>query len=513
MSRLVDEKRTEIGTLKALGYSNIAIMMKYIIYSSISSVLGCIVGIFVGVPILPRIIYNAYKIMYHMPEIEIVPSYTAIIISIIVAVLCTIFVAVFTCYKTLKENSSSLMRPKSPKAGTRILLEKVGFIWKRLSFTGKVTARNIFRYKARFMMTVLGVAGCTALILAAFYLHDSIADIVDVQFSQLYNYDGVIVNKNQGSEKELKNLTSSIEKDSRISDYMLYSNKSLTAKYKRNVVDSSLYLFVPSSNEDINKMINLRNRTNGKKIVLDDNGVVITEKLTKLLNVNVGDSIKLNVNNIEKEVKISAITEHYVYNYVYMSPKLYSKTFGENIKYNMTMIKIPDLTDDKETEIGNDFLKNDNVTAISFNSQGITNFKNTVKSLDMVVLVMIVCAALLAFVVLYNLTNINIAERQREIATLKVLGFYNKETSAYIYRENIVLTILGIILGLVLGVFLGYFIVLTVEIDSVMFGRTISILSFIAAALLTGVFSFIVNFIMHFKMKKIDMIESLKSVE
>jgi putative ABC transport system permease protein len=513
MTRLIDEKRTEIGTLKALGYSNRAIMMKYIAYASISSIIGSVIGILIGVPILPAIIYNAYKIMYYMPDIKIIPNTGAIIVGILVAVLCTISVAIYTCYKALKENSASLMRPKSPKAGTRIILEKIGFIWKRFGFTSKVTARNIFRYKARFMMTVLGVAGCTALILAGLYLHDSIADIVNVQYTEIFSYDAVIVNKNEGTEKELESLTSVVNSDSRISDNMLYANKSITATHKDSKVDTSLYLFVPSSQDKLQSLITLRNRTTGDALKLNNTGVIITEKLSKLLNVKTGDTITLNHNNQSKSVKVSDITEHYVYNFIYMSPNLYKNTFGEDIKYNMLMLKIPNLTDDEETEIGNEYLKNNDVTAISFNSQGITNFNNTVKSLDMVVMVMIICAGLLAFVVLYNLTNINIAERQREIATLKVLGFYNKETSAYIYRENIVLTILGIILGLVLGVFLGYFIVITVEIESVMFGRTISLLSFICASLLTGVFSFIVNLIMHFKMKKIDMIESLKSIE
>ncbi len=513
MTRLIDEKRTEIGTLKALGYSNGTIMFKYIFYALTSGVLGCIIGLCLGVPILPKIIYNAYKMMYHMPEINIVPATGPIIISVIVAVLCTVFVAVFTCKRALAEKSSSLMRPKAPKPGNRILLEKIKPLWKWLGFTGKVTARNLFRYKARLMMTVLGVAGCTALILAAFYLHDGIMGVVDNQFDRIYNYDATVVNKNEAGESKLKALTDFVKKDSDVEDSMLYLNKSVSASYKDNRVGSSLYMVVPQDNKKLGEMVSLHNRKSGKNYDLGDRGVIITEKLSKLLKIDMGNKITLKYGNKRKEFTVCGITEHYVYHNIYMSRALYEKSFGEDIKYNMMMLKIPNMTEDMEREIGQRYVDNKDVTVITFNTEINRNFTKTISSLDMVVWVMIICAGLLAFVVLYNLTNINIAERQREIATLKVLGFYNRETSAYIYRENVVLTILGTIAGLVLGVFLGYFIIVTVEIENVMFGRNIHFLSFIWAILLTGVFALVVNFIMYFRMKKIDMIESLKSIE
>lgn len=512
MTRLIDEKRTEIGILKALGYSNKSIIVKYLIYAGSSGILGCILGIAIGVPILPRVIYYAYKMMYHMPNIAIIPDWGATILSICVAILCTVLVAVFTCNSTLKEKSSELMRPKAPKPGNRILLERIPALWKRLGFTSKVTARNLFRYKARFMMTVLGVAGCTALVLAAFYLHDSITGVVDTQYGKIYHYDAIIAVKEDKAKSQLSNLISEIQNDSDIEDYMLYYNKSVSAKTEDKSVTSSLYLTVPENNKKFEEMVSLHNRKTGKAYTLKDNGVIITEKLSSLLNLKEGDTFILSYNK-NVGVKVQGITEHYVYNNIYMSQNLYKKLYGENAKYNMIMAKIPNITDKMERDMGNRYIENSEVAGVTFSSEIMSNFNKTIRSLDMVVLVMIICAGLLALVVLYNLTNINIAERKREIATLKVLGFYNRETSAYIYRENIVLTILGIAFGLILGIFLGYFIIITVEIENVMFGRSINFLSFIWAILLTGVFSLMVNFLMHFKMKKIDMIESLKSIE
>lgn len=513
MTRLIDEKRTEIGIIKALGYSNKSIVVKYLIYASSSGVFGCILGIAIGVPILPRVIYYAYGIMYHMPDITIIPAWVAVSLSICAAILCTVLVAVFTCKRTLREKASQLMRPKSPKPGNRILLERIPVLWKRFGFTSKVTARNLFRYKARLMMTVLGVAGCTALVLAAFYLHDSITGVVDAQYGKIYHYDGMLALKEDKTKSDLSDLMTKIENDGDITDSMPYLNKSVSAKTDDNSVSSSLYLTVPHNNEKFLEMVTLRNRMTGDSYTLNDDGVIITEKLSNLLNVKTGDSFTINHDSKRVEVKVSGIAEHYVFSNIYMSQNLYKKLYGENVRYNMIMLKSPNLTEQMEKEFGNRYLENSEVAGVTFCSEIMSNFNKTIRSLDIVVLVMIICAGLLALVVLYNLTNINIAERRREIATLKVLGFYNRETSAYIYRENIVLTILGIVFGLILGIFLGYFIIITVEIENVMFGRSINFLSFVWAILLTGVFSLMVNFLMHFKMKKIDMIESLKSIE
>ena len=513
MTRLIDEKRTEIGILKALGYSNSSIVVKYLIYASSSGIFGCILGIAVGVPILPRVIYYAYNILYHMPDINIIPAWGVISLSICTAILCTVMVAVFTCKRTLREKASQLMRPKSPKPGNRILLERIPALWKRLGFTSKVTARNLFRYKARLMMTVLGVAGCTALVLAAFYLHDSITGVVDAQYGKIYHYDGLLAVKEDKTKSQLSDLMADIENDGDITDSMPYLNKSVSAKTDDKSVTSSIYLTVPDDNEKFLEMVTLCNRKTGESYSLEDDGVIITEKLSNLLDVKIGDNFTLDYNNKRVKVKVGGITEHYVFSNIYMSRNLYKKLYGENARYNMIMLKSPDLTEQKEKEMGNRYLENSEVAGVTFCSEIMSNFNKTIRSLDIVVLVMIICAGLLALVVLYNLTNINVAERRREIATLKVLGFYNRETSAYIYRENIVLTILGIVFGLILGIFLGYFIIITVEIENVMFGRSIKFLSFVWAILLTGVFALTVNFLMHFKMKKIDMIESLKSIE
>ena len=336
---------------------------------------------------------------------------------------------------------------------------------------------------------------------------------MDTQYGKIYHYDAMIAVKEDKAKSQLSNLISEIQNDSDIEDYMLYYNKSVSAKTEDKSVTSSLNLNVPHNNEKFLEMVTLCNRKTGENYTLKDDGVIITEKLSNLLNVKNGDKFTINYNNKSVEVKVSGIAEHYVFSNIYMSRNLYEKLYGENARYNMIMLKSPDLTEQKEKEMGNRYLENSEVAGVTFSSEIMSNFNKTIRSLDIVVLVMIICAGLLALVVLYNLTNINIAERRREIATLKVLGFYNRETSAYIYRENIVLTILGIVFGLILGIFLGYFIIITVEIENVMFGRSINFLSFIWAILLTGVFSLMVNFLMHFKMKKIDMIESLKSIE
>lgn len=513
MSRLVDEKRTEIGTLKALGYSNADIMKKYLIYSLISCIAGCIIGIAAGVPILPRVIYNAYKIMYHMQEIRIIPNYIYILAGVAAAVLSTLAVTLYTCGKSLKENAASLMRPKAPKPGTKIILEKVTFIWKKMSFTGKVTARNLFRYKARFLMTVFGVAGCTALILAAFYLHDSISDIVGKQYNDVYHYDALMVNKKEGSSEYFSKFKEKLDSDRDISHSLLYCNKTVTVRYKNKKADNSVYIFVPEDMSSFEKMITLQSRTTGTKYKLGDEGAVITEKMASVLNIKKGDTITVTLDSEERQFKVDAVCENYVYNYVYISPNAYKNAFGKASLFNTTIVKFNAPDSKTENTVAKHYLSDKYVSAIAFNDKMIDNFNKTISSLDTVVLVMIICAGLLAIVVLYNLTNINIAERVREISTLKVLGFYNGETSAYIYRENIVLTIFGIAFGLFMGVFLGYFIVITCEIDTLMFGRVIKPMSYLYAGLLTAVFSLTVNFIMHFKIRKIDMIESLKSIE
>ncbi len=511
MTRLIEEKRTEIGTLKALGYSGRSIVCKFLIYSTIAGIIGSVAGILIGVNTLPYIIYNAYKMMYHMADLPLVIDWFSVIAGFIAALLCTSTVSAVICVKTLKHKPASLMRPKAPKPGKRILLEKIPPIWKHFGFTSKVTARNLFRYKSRLFMTVLGVAGCTALIVAAFGLLDSFSVITDKQFTDIYKYDATIVPKDEGTAKDIENLTKYISDDKNITDYFLARQSAITVKTKKAVKEKSTYVFVPENIDSFKSLLSLHTRTGQTPLELGNDGVIVTEKMASELGITVGSEITVIFDDKEVSLSVSGICENYIYNYVYITPQLYSKKFDNKIEFNSIFISIAEGVSDDT--IGQNYLDRDDVSAVSFASSGVNDFQRMLNSMNMVVLVMIICAGALAFVVLYNLTNINMEERVREIATIKVLGFYNRETAQYIYRENIVLSILGIIAGLFLGIILTGFVVTTVEVDNVMFGREIFFTTYLYAAGLTALFSGFVNIFMYFKMKKIDMVESLKSIE
>lgn len=512
MTRLIEEKRTEIGTLKALGYSGKSIVCKFLIYSSIAGVSGSLIGIAAGVSTLPFIIYNAYKMLYSMAEIPLVIDWVSVISGFIAAILCTVSVSAFTCWKTLKHKPASLMRPKAPKPGKRILLERIAPVWNRLGFTSKVTARNLFRYKTRLFMTVLGVAGCTALIVAAFGLLNSFSPLTDKQFSSIFCYDAAIVPKESGTEQSLTPLLSEIDGDLRIEDRLLANQTLITAENDAAVLDENTYLVVPENLEDFSALYSLHTRIGEKPLALNADGVVITEKMASEMQLSPGDTFTVLYDEKEARVCVTGICENYIYNYIYMTPEQFASAFEKEPSYNTVLVKSADPSESEET-LGEDYLARNDVTAVSFTSTGVEEFDNMLTSLNMIVFVMIICAGVLAFIVLYNLTNINMEERVREIATIKVLGFYNRETAQYIYRENIVLTLLGILAGLLIGVFFTGFIVQTIEINNIMFGREIFFTTYLYAAGLTALFSVTVNVFMYFKMKKIDMVESLKSIE
>lgn len=511
MTRLVEEKRTEIGTLKALGYSDRSIIFKFVFYSCLAALLGCTVGCALGIPILPKVIYNAYGMLYNMRGIEIVVSMTSFYVAIAAAFVCCAAVTYFVCYKSLRHKPASLMRPKTPKAGKRILLERITFLWKRFNFSSKVTWRNLFRYKSRLFMTALGIAGCTALMLTAFGLYDSINDVVDLQFSQLAKYNTVIITDEEKTLEQMSPLKDAVENDSRFSSSAIAMQKNISVSSDSAKKDNDVYITVCQDSKEFHNMLNLRERKSQQKLTLNDSGAIVTEKLAKMLNVNKGDTIKIG--DTGDKIKVIGIAENYVANYVYMSADAYKDMTGDVPKYNTIYANAHDTSKEVENSIGTDFLEKDDVAGISFTSSISGDFKDMVSSMNMIVLVMIVCAGALAVVVLYNLTNINLAERNREIATIKVLGFNHSETSAFVYRENIILTIFGIAVGLVLGVFLWQFVVDTVEVDAIMFGKQIHVLSFVLASALTAVFSLIVNFIMYFRIKAVNMVESLKSIE
>lgn len=513
MTRLIEEKRTEIGTLKALGYSNISIITKFVIYALIAAILGSVIGTVLGVCSLPFIIYNAYKIMFYIGDITLVLNIPSVVLGIAAAVLCTTVVSIVVCMRSLAHKPAEAMRPKAPKPGKRILLEYITPLWKRFSFTAKLTARNLFRYKSRLCMTVIGVAGCTALIVAAFGLLNSFDPLTKDQFETIYKYDAVIVPKEGGTEKELSYLTSEVKNKDNVSRFMLASQEDATVEFKGQVKDESTYLTVVQNPDELDTIISLHTRRGDEELTLTDDGVLINEKLSEEFGIKVGDTIKISGEFGESEAKVSGIFEQYLFNYIYMTPTLYSSLYGKNPSYNMLDVKLGDNSQTAQEAFSSKVLKDDRIAAVSFIATSLEEFKNMLNSLNLVVLVMITCAAALAFVVLYNLTNINIAERVREIATFKVLGFNNRETSSFIYKENIVLTLLGIAVGLVLGVFLTSFIVQTVEVDNIMFGREIYPTSFIYAAGFTMLFSLLVNAVMSFKIKAVNMVESLKSVE
>lgn len=514
MTRMVDEQRGNIGTLKALGYSKLSIMSKYIIYAVTASLSGSIIGIIIGFTVLPIVVFNAYRLMYQLPSVILSFNVTYALISTLAAVMVTTMAALVACYKELVETPSLLMRPKAPAVGKRIWLERIPFIWNRLRFLAKVCARNIFRYKKRFFMTVIGVAGCTALLLTGYGITDSIQAIVHRQFGEIYKYDMTIGLEDNLSVKKYDEVKAILDGEDNIEDYM--RTDTLNIKVSNKDIEKDVTLVVPEDTNELKDFIVLRNRSNKDKIELSDNGVVLNEKLAKQLGVKVGDIINISKDNegaTDFEVKVEGVTEHYLYHYIYMSPKLYEEVYKEQPQYNQIIAKVVDADKESEDVLATDIIKNDNIISVSFNTSLKENFDDMIGSLNLVVIVIIIFAGALAFVVLYNLTNVNISERIREIATIKVLGFYNKEVSAYVYRENTILTFIGMLLGLGLGVMLHRYIMVTVELDTIMFGRNINFISYVWAGLLTMVFGAIVNFVMYFKLKKVPMVESLKSVD
>ena len=504
MTRMVDEQRITIGTYKALGYSSFAIMSKYILYAGIASAVGSILGIIVGFKLFPNTIYGAYGMMFTAPPL-IDKVYPGEALSAITAmVVLTVLAAVFTTIKELKEQPSELMRPKAPAKGKRILLERIPFIWKRMNFFQKVVARNIFRYKKKFFMTTIGIAGCTALLVAGLGLKQSVISIVDRQYGDIFKYDLELTVK----EDHIGNIA----KSSYIEDSLKVSKENITVTHDEEKRDAIL-LTIPDVTH-ISEYINLKNRGPKEALELDDSGVVISEKLAKSLKLELGDTLKFENSDLETyDVKINGIAENYIGHYMYMTGN-YAKQIGANeLSANQLLIRLADASDVNEESISNELTQDDDVVSFAFTTKHAESFESMTASLDTVVIILIISAALLAFVVLYNLTTINISERYREIATIKVLGFNDFKVSQYIYRENIMLTLMGSLLGLILGKALFLFIIVTAEMEDLMFGRELYASSNIIAVALTFIFAMLVNIIMHFKLQKIEMVESLKSVE
>lgn len=513
MTRMVEEQRTQIGTLKALGYKKSAIAAKYICYAFFATLLGSVLGMLIGEKIIPYIIITAYGIMYHNVantiSIDYQPGFA--LIASTASVVCTVGATLFASGKELQETPASLMRPPAPKEGKRVLLERLTFIWKHLSFSWKSTIRNLFRYKKRLIMTVFGIAGSMGLMLVGFGIQDSISDIAAIQYRELQHYDGMVIEDSDATEEEHAELFEYMKENEQIAHCNRVQMTKISAPKGSSSV--SIYLFVPESLSEFAKDVTLKNRITGETYELTDEGAAISEKTASLLGLKVGDMIPLKKGDKEYKVRVAVITENYMSHYLYMTPRVYEQTFGEKPEYeNIVFTMQEDCKDDLEMA-GSRILANPGALSISYTSSLASQVDRMLSTLDAVILVLIVSAGMLAFVVLYNLNNINITERQRELATLKVLGFYDGEVSQYVLRENVILTVLGIMFGAVFGILIHRYVITTVEVDAVMFGRNIKLLSFLYSGILTSIFSIVVNGVMHFKLKTIDMVESLKSVE
>ena len=512
MTRMVEEERQEIGTLKALGYNKFHIMLKYLIYSSLACIIGGVIGMNIGFQLLPRIVWDMYEMMYTLPEFIVAFNHQYSSTGLGLIYICIVGATLYTILKEVKETPATLLRPKAPKYGKRVLLERVGFIWKRLKFSHKVTVRNIFRYKKRFLMTIIGIMGCTSLILAGFGLKDSISSILPNQYEDICHYDMLVSLKTaltvEQKERYIEELK---QKDGLQEVVQTYMESGTTVKGDNS---ENLQIVVPNNHEEFDKVITLRDVKTEEPFTLSEEGIIITDKLAELTNTKVGENITVtNAEDIEKEMKVVGITENYISHYVYMSKELYQQTFGETYHTNVLLVQDNQLNEEQEKTIMQEMVAQNEVSTVTLTTTTMKTLDDTMSSLNYVVVILIVSAGLLAFVVLYNLSNINIGERIRELATIKVLGFYDREVYDYITRETILLTIIGILLGLVAGYFLNFYILGTCEINILRFEKIVHPVSYFYAAGITLVFSIIVNIVTYFALKKIDMIGSLKSVE
>lgn len=512
MTRMVEEQRQQIGTLKALGYRDGAIAMKYLCYAMLATVTGAVIGVVIGEKLFPWVIMNAYGMLYlGLPEYLTPLNWEQGLLAILTSIACTGLATLFSCWREMRAKPSELMRPEPPKNGRRVLLERVTILWKHLSFTQKSTVRNLFRYKKRFFMTVIGIGGCMGLMLVGFGLQDSITAIAKNQFVELFTYQAAVVVNSESKEQK-----DALREQAEMFDGMGSTLEMFAQNVELTAGDESMsaIMEVPQDPSVVDQFFTFRDRRSKESYEFPEDGIAISEKTAKMLGVSVGDTIKVGEENKEgREVTISIIIENYVEHYIFMAPSLYESVWQETPDYNQILMKYEDTSDRYEENLGQMMIEQDGVVGVTFVSDLEAEIDDMLQALNIVIVVLIVSAGLLAFVVLYNLNNINITERKRELATLKVLGFYDMEVAEYVYRENVILTILGILAGAGIGLALHQYIIHTVEVDMMMFGRTVFPRSYLFSGLLTLVFSLFVNYMMYYRLKKIDMIESLKSVE
>ncbi len=500
LTRLIEEDRTEMGILLSNGFSKSNIVFSYLIYVLLAGTIGIGLGLTIGYSLIPRVIYSVFLARFYVPKLITVVSPVPFTLVITVTFLIMLIVTIIACRKELKEVPAMLLRPKPPKTGKKIFIEKFTIIWTKLNFLTKTTIRNLFRYKKRIIMTVLGVAGCTALLLAGLGINDSINSISKIQYKDIIKYKTMFILKEEIKE-ETNTLKEFLNKNN-TKNYMLLNQSAYTFSFNNKTED--VYVIVPKDKNKIKEFINLKSSKNKKEVQLN-NGAVITKQLADILNLNVGDSFPIrNSNNELFYIYIKDIVTNYVSHYIYMSDTYYKEIFGE-LKFNSIITN---------NSLKNNLnLKDYNILTVNYTKDIIKTFDSFVKGINQIIIMIIIFASFLAFVVLYNLTIINVSERKREIATFKVLGFYNKEISLFVYRETLILTIVGIIGGLFLGVYLHQYIMWTAQTDNIMFLKKINKLSYLLSALITLIFSFIVQLIINKTLKKIDMIDSLKSIE
>ncbi|MEL7610510.1 MAG: FtsX-like permease family protein [Bacillota bacterium] len=512
MTRLVDSDRLSIGTLKALGYSDRAIVLRYLVYATAASLVGSVIGVMVGFNVLPRVIFNAYSMLYTLPPLHVEFNVPYALVSIGAAVVCAAVPAALVCMRSAREAPAQLMRPVAPRMGRRTPLEYIPFLWKRLHFSQKVAIRNLFRYRKRLIMTLVGVAGCTALMFTGFGLRDAISTIIGKQFGKIQTYDLRIDFQQDASEEDRKSLEDTVKGSGDILSSTVLMHESVDASHGDR--EKSVFLVVPEDAAEFSEYIRLAERRTENTLSLSEDSVIITEKLAVLLNVKVGDTVELVDGDAKRaEVRVGGITENYLYHYVYMAPKHFLDSFGEAPRGNQILCKLASAAAAGDEALSKSLLDEPAVSAVTFSGDTMGRAEDMTEALRYVVLVLIVSAGALVFVVLFSLNSINLEERERELATIKLLGFYDRELAAYLYRENIALTVLGIAAGLLLGIALQRYVVVTMEIDMLMFSRDLLWTSYVYSAGLTGVFAVFVNLIMLRHIKRIDMVSSLKSIE
>ena len=508
MMRMIEEDRVENGTLKSLGYNSFHITLKYVIYSLLATTIGSSVGAIFGSYMIPNVIWNIYKKIFFIPKFIYLLKSDYNALGLWICILCICGTSVIVCIKNLREVPANLMRPKAPKSGKKILLERINFIWKKLKFSDKITIRNIFRYKSRVITTILGIAGCTSLILAGFGLKDSIKDVIDFQFNNIIKYDKMLMTNESINqidiEKELLN-------DDKVENYTNVNTQNIKVLF--NDEQHEVTMITPDDFKSISKSISLIDlKTNNIIDNISDNSCIISEKTAKLLDIDVGDKISLLDNDNNKyDIKVSYIIKNYINQYLYINKNTYNNLFN-NYKINSILISLKE-EDKNSKEFDKKYISNGYALTIVDIDDIKSSMSDMLSSIDSIVAILIIAAASLAFVVLYNLSNINISERKREIATLKVLGFYPSEVDKYINRETVLLTILGIGIGLLFGSYLSHFIISTCEPDYIMFDRHVYTLSYFYSLFITVIFTIIVTIVTHFNLKKINMVTSLKNVE